>query len=189
MDFISKMKDIFNKKAPKIVSVQKKEIVHPTLEIKTKELREEVEFIILSLDLELLSGIEFIEDIFERSPRPNQVIVRTTMTTIDIKRKIGRFIYQEKRWAEQTKRTEELLTKNMIDLTIFKKVSKIESYKDMFEQINADVFAVCYGNESMTLDETAVAVNSLYIKEYAEKNYSTQHKIESLIDDLFTQSE
>jgi hypothetical protein len=41
----------------------------------------------------------------------------------------------------------------------------------------------------MTLDEIAIAINSLYIKKFADKNFSSKHKIENLVDELFKQQD
>lgn len=153
------------------------------IDIQSENLRRDVEFVLYSLPKKLVSGIEFLEEVFDKDSSPSQVIVKRTMNIIDIKRQIGAFIFRKKRWKEGEEITQRLLIQEKIDLDIFYKAYDTTDYLTAYEMLNADVFAVYYGNPTMNLDEITIAINALYVKVFIEKNHSTE--LESFIDDLF----
>lgn len=155
------------------------------IKIQTKSLKKDVEFVLHNLPKQTIKGIEILEEIFEVNSQPHQIIIKQTMNAMDIKREIGKFVYREKRWKKQEEVARKLLAEEKIDLEMFHRIYKTDDYLKVFEHINKDIFAVFYGNESMTLDEIGVAINSLYIKEFTDKNFSRQNNLDKLIDSLF----
>ena len=155
------------------------------IDIQSESLRRDVEFVLYSLPKKLISGIEFSEEVFDKDPSPSQVIVKSTMSIIDIKRQVGAFIFRKRRWKEGEDITQKLLTQEKIDLEDFYKAYDTDDYLTAYEMLNADVFAVYYDNPSMNLDEISIAVNALYVRAFIEKSHSTE--LESFIDDLFKQ--
>lgn len=157
----------------------------PILDIKTSKLKHDIEFILHNLPIELVSGLVFIEDVFERAVADNEIFVQSTMSPVEIKREIGKIVYNHKRWDEQEEIARKLLAEEKIDLNLFENVYNTTDYIETFSYLTADVFAVYYGNDTMTLDEISIAINSLYIKNFAEEQFSGQKKIENLVNDLF----
>lgn len=159
------------------------------MEIQTKKLQSDVEFVLFNLPKEMIKGIEIIEQIYDVEQEPHQIIVKQTMNAMDIKRQIGLYIFREKRWKKQEEITKKLLAEEKIDLKMFHEIHQTNDYLIVYEKINADVFAVAYGFDKMQLDEIAHAVNSLYIKEFTEYNFSKQHNLDKLVDSLFNNEE
>jgi hypothetical protein len=155
------------------------------IDIQSESLRQDVEFVLYTLPKKLIAGIEVHEALFETEASENQILVKTTMNALDIKRQIGKFVFRKKRWKEQEELTNKLLIQEKIDLETFYQAYETSNYLTVYEILNTDVFAVSYGNPTMNLDEIAIAVNSLYVKVFVEKNHSTE--LESFIDDLFSQ--
>lgn len=157
------------------------------LDIKTQKLKRDVEFILHNLPLSIIGGIEIIENVFEIESKSNQIFVYSTMNTIDIKRKIGKFIFDNKRWDKQEEITRKLFAEEKIDLDSFYETYDTKDYMKVYENVCLDVFAVYYGNESLTLDETAVAINSLYMKNLSDKteDAESQEALDDLVDSLF----
>lgn len=160
-----------------------------SLEIQSKKLKSDVEFVLYHLPKELVKGMEIIEQIYEQKHEPHQIIVKTTMNAIEIKQSIGLFIFREKRWERQEEITKKLLAEEKIDLKMFHEIHKTDNYLKVYELINADVFAVAYGNTSLNIDEIAYAVNNLYIKKFTDINFSKQYNLNSLVDSLFEKSD
>lgn len=159
------------------------------INITSEKLKQNVEFVLHTLPNSLVKGMVIIEEVFEREAEPHQIILKETMNAMDIKRQIGHFVFQEKRWKEQEEISRKLLAQEKIDLEMFYEVYETKDYLTIYQKINADVFAVYYGNKTMNVDEIAIAINSLYIKRFADKNFSNQHKIENLIEKLFSEQE
>lgn len=159
------------------------------IDIHTASLKNNVEFILHNLPKRIIKGIEIIEEIFDRNSSPYQLIVKETMSAMDIKREIGKFVFREKRWERQEDVSKKLLANEMIDLETFFYAYDTRDYLKIYELVNADVFAVFYGNEAMKLEEVAHAINMLYIKDYTDKNFSQQNDIDSLIEHLFQQED
>lgn len=159
------------------------------IDIKTLKLKQDVEFILFNLPKDLVKGIELIEDVFEVDAEPHQIIVKSTMNAIDIKREIGRFVFREKRWKEQEQMTKKILSQEKIDMDLLYEIYGTKDNLVVYEQLNADVFAVCYGNAGMNLDQTSHAINGLYIKRITENMLSKQNDLESLVDSLFEQQD
>lgn len=153
------------------------------IDIQTESLRRDVEFVLYSLPKKLISGIEFTEEVFDKDVSPSQVIIKSTMNIIDIKRQIGAFVFRKKRWKEGEEITRKLLIQEKIDIDTFYQAYETDDYLTAYEKLNADVFAVAYGNATMNLDEISIAVNSLYVKVFIDKSHSTE--LESFINDLF----
>ena len=159
------------------------------IDIHSQRLKNNVEFILHNLPKEVIKGIELIEEIFDTKSESNQLIVKETMNAMDIKREIGKFVFREKRWAKQEEVAKKLLAQEMIDLDTFFNAYETRDYLKIYENVNADVFAVYYGNESMKLEEVAHAINMLYIKDYTDKNFSQQNDIDNLVAQLFDNQE
>jgi hypothetical protein len=157
------------------------------IQIQTESLKEAVDFVLHNIPKNMIKGIEIIEELFEVDSNSNQLIVKPTMDHMDIKRQIGRFIYRKKRWKEQEEISRNLLANEKIDINMFYEAYDTENYLLAYEIVNADVFAVSFGNPTMSIEEVAIAINSLYIKEKADNNYSKQHRIDDFVDDLFKQ--
>lgn len=155
------------------------------IEIYTKKLQSDVEFVLFNLPKEMTQGIEIIEQIYDVEHEPHQIIVKQTMSAMDIKRQIGLYVFREKRWKKQEDVTKKLLAEEKIDLKLFYEIHDTTDYLTVYEHINADVFAVSYGFDKMQLDEIAHAVNSLYIKDFTEYNFSKQYNLDKLVDSLF----
>jgi len=180
MGFVSKLKKKIEKK-----KIMLKDGVY--VDISTDKLRQDVEFILHNLPKDLVKGIEIIEGIFDVEAEPHQIIVKSTMTTIEIKRQIGKFIFQKKRWEKQEEITRKLFAEEKVDLDMFFEIYETRDYLRVYENVCMDVFSVYYGNDSMNLDEISIAINSLYIKNLTDKNVSKeqQSEMESFINDLF----
>lgn len=158
------------------------------IDVKTQKLREDVEFVLFNLPKDLIRGIEIIENIFDVEAKPHQLIVYATMSTMDIKRHIGRFVYREKRWDKQEEIARKLFAEEKVDLDMFYQIYETNDYMKAFENVCMDIFAVYYGNDSMTIDEISLAINSLYIKTATDKTISIeqQEQLESFVEDLFS---
>jgi len=180
MGFVSKLKKTFEKKKTML-----RDGVY--VDISTDKLRQDVEFILHNLPKDLVKGIEILEGIFDIETEPHQIIVKSTMTTIEIKRQIGKFIFQKKRWEKQEEITRKLFAEEKVDLDMFFEIYETRDYLRVYENVCMDVFSVYYGNESMNLDEISIAINSLYIKNLTDKYTSKeqQSEMESFINDLF----
>lgn len=159
------------------------------IDIQTTKLRNNVEFVLYNLPKQMVKGIEIIEEIYDVEHEPHQIIVKQTMNAMDIKRQIGLFVFREKRWDKQEEFTKKLLAEEKIDLKLFYEIYDTRDYLTVYEFVNADVFAVAYGNDFMALDEISHAVNSLYIKTFTEINFSKQHSLDNLVESLFNQQE
>lgn len=159
------------------------------IDIRSPKLKDNVEFILYNLPKPIIKGVEIIEDIFDRTKMEHQVIVKETMNAMEIKREIGRYIFQQKRWPNQETVSKKLLAQEMIDLETLYYVYDTKDYLKIYEFVNADVFAVYHGNESMRLEEVAHAINMLYVKDYTDKNFSQQNDIDNLVDQLFHEHE
>ncbi|PGK51651.1 hypothetical protein CN918_28055 [Priestia megaterium] len=157
------------------------------IDIHTQSLKNNVEFILHNLPKPVIKGIEIIEDIFDRDAYPHQVILKETMSAIDVKREIGKYVFREKRWPDQENVAKKLLAQEMIDLETFRYAYDTMDYLKIYEAVNFDVFAVYYGNDSMKLQEVAHAINMLYIKDYTDRNFSQQNAIDNLVDQLFNE--
>lgn len=157
------------------------------LDVHSDKLKKDVEFILYNLPKPLIKGIEIIEEVFEVKAEPHQIIVKETMNAMDIKRIIGRYVYREKRWIKQEDIARKLLAEEKINEARFYSVYNAKNYLEFFEIVNGDIFAVYFGNETMTLDEIGVALNSLYIKAYNDKKQEEESdgNIASFIEDLF----
>lgn len=157
------------------------------IEIHTEKLKQDVEFVLFNLPKNLVKGIEIIEEIFDVEAQSHQIIVKATMTTIDVKRQIGKYVFREKRWIKQEDITRKLFAEEKVDLDMFYEIYETKDYLKVYENVCMDVFAVFYGNESMSLDEISVAINSLYIKNLTDKKISQhqQEKLENFVDELF----
>lgn len=159
------------------------------VDIHTEKLKNNVEFILHNLPKRIIKGIEIIEEIFDTESTPYQLIVKETMSAMDIKREIGKFVFREKRWERQEDVSKKLLANEMIDLETFFHAYDTRDYLKIYEFVNADVFAVYFGNEAMKLEEVAHAINMLYVKDYTDKNFSQQNDIDMLIEHLFQEEE
>ena len=155
------------------------------IDIQTTKLKQDVEFVLHNLPKTMVKGIEIIEHIFEVPNEPQQILVKPTMNAMDIKRQIGIHVFRKKRWDQQEVFAKKLLAEEKIDLKMFYEVYDTEDYLTVYEIINADIFAVAYGNDSMSITEIAHAVNSLYIKKFTEINFSKQHNLDNLVEALF----
>jgi len=157
------------------------------IDVHTDKLRQDVEFILFNLPKKMVKGIEIIEEIFDVEAKSHQIIVKATMNTIDVKRQIGKYVFREKRWEKQEEITRKLFAEEKVDLDMFYEIYETREYMKVYENVCMDVFAVYYGNESMSIDEISVAINSLYIKNLTDKNISQsqQEKLESFVDELF----
>lgn len=155
------------------------------IDIKTPKLQQDVEFILFSLPKKLVKGIEIIEEIYDVEAESHQIIVKSTMDVMDIKRQIGKFIFREKRWEKLEEVSKYLLAEEMIDMDMFKNIYDTHDYLKIYEIVNQDVFAVYYGNEDMTFDEVQLAINSLYIKELTNKEIIKENNLDQFVNDLF----
>lgn len=155
------------------------------IDIKTPKLLQDVEFILFNLPKPLIKGIEIIEEIYDISAEPNQIIVHHAMSIIDVKRQIGKFVFREKRWKEQESITQQILATEKIDIAMFREIYETNDYRKIYEHVNQDVFAVCYGHKDMTMDETVLAINSLYIKQFTDRENLRSNNLDDFVDQLF----
>lgn len=154
------------------------------IDIQTPKLRSDVEFVLQNLPKSLVKGIELIENTTESTNESRQIILKASMNAMDIKRQIGLYVFREKRWEKQEILTKKLLAEEKIDLKLFYEIYNTDDYMTVYECINSDVFAVSYGNDFMETSDTAHAVNSLYIKKFTELNFTKQHEVDDLINEL-----
>lgn len=177
--FLNKNKKGSGKSSPKNMEIK--------IDIKTLSLKRNVEFILFNLPKNLIGGIEIIEDVFEGEETQNRIIVYATMNSIDIKRKIGRFIFDNKRWEVQEDMARKLFAEEKIDLDMFYEAYDTKDYLTVYKNVCLDIFAVYYGNEEMSLDEVALAINGLYIKNITDKKIEKESEdlLENLVDSLF----
>jgi len=156
------------------------------IDITTPKLKKDVEFVLHNLPKQIIKGIEIIEEIFDTESESHQLFVKETMNAMDIKREIGKFIFRKKRWGRQEEMAKKILAKEMIDLETFHYAYNTKDYLKIYEYVNADLFAVYYGNDSMKLEEIAHAINMLYIKDSTDKSASEQNDIDNLVNQLFS---
>lgn len=154
------------------------------VDIQSKKLKSDVDFVLYNLPKKMVKGIEILEKQHGYEKGPQQIIVKPSMNAMDIKRQIGLFVFREKRWEQQELITKKLLAQEKIDLKIFYEIYNTDDYMTVYEFINSDVFAVSFGNDSMDINEIAHAVNSLYIKKFTELKFNKQHEMDDLIEKL-----
>lgn len=176
---------MFEKLSKKLQKKKEKKKNGIYLDIQTTKLKNNVEFVLYNLPKHVIKGIEIMEDIYDIDHEPHQIIVKQTMNAMDIKRQIGIYIFRNKRWDKQEEFTKQLLAEEKIDLKMFYEIYGTTDYLTVYELINADVFAVSFGDKHMDIEEISHAVNSLYIKTFTEINFSKQHSLDSLVDSLF----
>jgi len=151
------------------------------LNIESPNLKTYIDYVLYGLPSELIKGIELVEKRNGVTIQPHQIVLTPTMNVMDIRRQIGLFIFDHKRWSKQEDIASELLTQNKIDIEMFYRIYQKRNHLELYRKINADVFAVTYGNDSIQLNETAHAINSFYIKEFTESNFSKQKDLNDLI--------
>lgn len=167
------LNSLFKKKAKVVINIQ------------TESLKQKVDFVLYNIPEDLLSGIILTEKIFEIPPKENEVFIKATMSPLEIKRQLGAFIFAKKRWAKQEEIAAKLMAEEKIDLHMFYEIYNTTNYMKIYEILNADIFAVYFNNPSMSIDEISMAINNLYIKEFADKTFSAKHRIENLVEKLF----
>ncbi|QST03098.1 hypothetical protein IMZ31_21350 (plasmid) [Pontibacillus sp. ALD_SL1] len=158
------------------------------IDVTTEQLKKDVEFILYNLPKSYIKGIEIIEKLYDVESETHQIIVKQTMNAIDIKRQIGRFVFREGRWDEQEAISTKLLAEQMIDEQKFYDIYNVSNYLEFYEIVNADVFAVSFGNETMSVEEIGIAINSLYIKEYTDKSHAKKYNVSTFVEDLFAEN-
>ncbi|WP_336770218.1 hypothetical protein [Bacillus bombysepticus] len=155
------------------------------IDIKSPQLLQDVEFILYNLPKTLIKGIEIIEEVYDVEAEPHQIIVNHAMNVIDIKKQIGKYVFREKRWKEQEEITKTILATEKIDVAMFREIYNTNDYLKIYEVVNQDVFAVCYGHTDMTMDEIVLAINSLYIKEFTDRENLKNNNLDDFVNQLF----
>lgn len=151
--------------------------------IESEELKQKLDFVLFNLPKPLIKGMEIYEDVYKIDAHPNCIILNQSMDPIDIKRQIGKFVFRHKRWTKLEETTTKLLAMELIDIQKYYEVYQTDNYLMVYENVNADVFAVYYGNRTLDIDEISIAINSLYTKNTGKRAHSKA--LEKFIENLF----
>lgn len=151
-------------------------------EFNSSDLERNFKFVLLTMPEEYTKNIVFVEEGIDVGSSFETIKFHAKDNAYSIKKKIGIHLLEKNKIPEFDSLSTSLLAKDKIKLNFLESSYGSNNPLTIFKELTTDIFAFFCAAPEFTEEEVANTINSIYLKNHVNQNYSKQKEIDSLFD-------